>query len=97
MTNPTKSAMDVYREISSIRFQKQPHDSSYEAATVIDQALQAAREEERAAVVAWLRNDASAAWGEACDGMEEMSWCIDAIERGDHYLSALAEEDGKEL
>jgi hypothetical protein len=54
------------------------------AASVIEAALQKARDEEMAAVVAWLRNDASTAWGEACDGMEEMSWCIDAIERGEH-------------
>jgi len=54
------------------------------AASVISDALQKAREEERAAVVAWLRNDASAAWGEACDDLDEMSWCIDAIERGEH-------------
>lgn len=58
------------------------------AASVIEAALQKARDDERATVVAWLRNDASAAWGEACDGMEEMSWCIEAIERGEHRREA---------
>lgn len=83
-------AMKVWREAQSF-FDEHPEgpfadtDAAHEvAASVIEAALQKARDEERDAVVAWLRNDASAAWGEACDDMEEMSWCIEAIERGEH-------------
>jgi hypothetical protein len=54
------------------------------AAYVIQTALDEARAEERRAIVDWLRNDASAAWGASCDDLEEMSWCIEAVERGDH-------------
>ena len=46
-------------------------------------AMDAARAEERAAVVAWLRERA-ARRGFTFNCPDELAWCADTIERGEH-------------
>lgn len=101
MTNPTKSAMDVWREAKAAHglkiwsYGRMTNKAEPAAATVIDQALQAARDEERAAVVAWLRKSSLATAkgirhasprnaGAMARTSGSIAWLADQLDRGEH-------------
>lgn len=71
----------VWRDLQSLRYWKQPHDVSEEAAQLIATALKEARADERSKAVEWLRRYA----GCLVKTQEvALTGAADAIEAGAH-------------
>lgn len=69
----------VWRDLQSLRYWKQPHDVSEEAAQLIATALKEARADERRKVVEWLREEDAARQGD-----NWLGWIAGRIEKGEH-------------